>query len=148
MGWGMAEGDSCHGSDIFKVTPGRVFIVPLDDEGKPHGEPLEWGPLDEVGLAAGSVDLARGFDWGREVDQDSGLGLGLDGGLERGPDGARMEARGGETWNLRLEFSAEISDETMALLMGLTIEEYRDLRQWLRERAWLERMTGLGWGLN
>lgn len=127
---GRAEGEE------FKVTPGRVFIVPVDDKGEPHGEPLEWGPLDEVGLG-----FARGFDWGQ------GDGLGLEGGLHGWPDGARAYAGGGESWSVTLEISGEVSDDTMALLWGMTVEEYRDFRRWLEERAWLERVTGLGWGL-
>lgn len=134
----MAE-DSCHEGEEFKMTPGRVFIVPLGVEGKPHGEPLEWGPLDEVNFAVGSVDPARGFDWGQRE--------GLDGGLDGGLHGARAYARGGEGWSVTLEISDEVSDDTMALLWGMTVEEYRDFRRWLEERAWLERMTDGAWGL-
>lgn len=117
----------------FRVSPGRVFIVPLGPDGEPRDSPREWGPLDEVGL-----NFARGFDWGS--------GEGLEGGLQGWPDGARMEAHGGDTWNIQLEFSGEVSEETVALLMGFSVEEWQDLKRWAVESAWLERVTGLNWG--
>lgn len=119
------------GPEEFKVTPGRMFMVPLGADGQPHGEPIEWGPLQEV-------NFDGGFDWGHEE--------GLDGGLLGGPDGALVQT-GKLSYTMELELSSgEFSYPLMAILMGKTEAELRDLVQWARECEWLEKLTGLNWG--
>ena len=118
----------------FRITPGRVFMVPLGPDGKPS-EPREWSPLQEVGL----TDFK--FDW----EDDGGHEEGLDGGLQGRPDGALIEEVGKRSWSVSMEFSGEVGIEVRALMVGKTVEEYRDLLQWARESAWLEKVTGLNW---
>ena len=112
---------------------GRVWLVPLGDDGEPMGEPQEMTGVSE-------------FSWGES--------LGLHGGLEGGLDGAPGDDRlvmgrgSGQVWSL--EFTMEDvanGDEVMALLWGMTLAEYRDFRLWLVERAWLGLMTDGVWGL-
>lgn len=115
----------------FELGVGRVFMVPLGPDGEP--------------MAGTEVPVtAMEFGWG----EDSGWGddLGLDGGLRGGPDGALVQT-GPLSYSMELEFtSEEFSYPLMAILMGKTEEELRDLVQWARELEWLEAVTGLNWG--
>lgn len=119
----------------FEVSPGKVWLVPLGDDGEPAGDPQE---IRKAGVSD--------FSWGEDP--------GLDGGLQGGPEGTLGEndlgvSRGsGQVWSL--EFTMEdvaSSDEVMALIWGMTLAEYRDWRRWLGEMKWLSRVTGLSWGL-
>lgn len=112
---------------------GRVWLVPLGDDGEPMGEPQEMTGVSE-------------FSWGEDPGLHGGLEGGLDGAL--GDDRLVMGRGSGQVWSL--EFTMEDvanGDEVMALLWGMTLAEYRDFRLWLVEREWLSRVTGLSWGL-
>ncbi len=128
------------GQDSFDITPGRVWLVPIDENGK------LMAPAADI-TEAMSWNSAGGFDWGLGQGEDRGRDWGLDGGLEGGPDGALGGNGLGGRWEVQFEISGGISEETAALLMGFTIEEYRDLMQWMIEERWLKRLTGLNWRL-
>lgn len=121
------------GEEGLGIGPGRVWLVPLGEDGEPAGEPQEMTGVSE-------------FSWGEDP--------GLEGGLQGGPDGALGEndlvtnCGSGQVWSL--EFTMEdvaSGDEVMALLWGMTLAEYRDWVRWIREMKWLSRVTGLSWGL-
>lgn len=110
----------------FKVTPGRIWLVPLGEDGEPMSE--SWA-IDRV-------------DWG----EGQGLDGGLDGGLQGGPRGALMETGREISVSWALELTGERSEVISALIMGMSVSEYRDLVRWAEESAWLARVTGLNWG--
>ena len=113
---------------------GKVFLVPLGEDGQLVGEPQD---VTATGVS--------GFSWVESLGPDGGLEGGLDGAL--GQDDRLVMSRG---LTFSLEFSIEEGegqDEAMALLWGMTVEEYRDFRRWISEREWLARVTGLSWSL-
>lgn len=125
-------GDMADGEDRWGVRPGKVWLVPLGEDGEPMGEPQEMTGVNE-------------FSWGESLGLHGGLEGGLDGAL--GQDDRLVMSRG---LTFSLEFSigeGEGQDEVRALLWGMTLAEYRDFRLWLVERKWLSGVTGLSWGL-
>lgn len=123
--------------DEDRVRPGKVWLVPVGDDGEPMGEPQEM---------TGGATFGWGDDWG--VDQ------GLHGGLEGGPSGALgddrlvMDSTGlGKTTSMSFTIDPDRTEEVMALIWGITVAEYRDFKRWVFEKEWLERVTDGVWGL-
>lgn len=116
--------------DMLGLTPGgKVYIVP---NGANRDEVMNRGPRELKLTADGDID------WGSDG--------GLEGGLQGWPDGP-LEEVGTRSWSMELTIdSGKPSDVLQALLMGMTVEEYRDLVQWARESRWLKRVTGENWG--
>ena len=117
---------------------GRVWLVPLGEDGEPMGE-------CRYDVTSQEMTGVSEFSWGEDPGLHGGLEGGLDGAL--GQDDRLVMSRG---LTFSLEFSIEEGegqDEVRALLWGMTLAEYRDFRLWLVERAWLGLMTDGVWGL-
>lgn len=122
-------------SDGFKIEPGRVWMVPVNDEGEPYGEPHQWniGRVENLWLDEGGQE------------DDPGLDGGLEGRLDGGPEGP-LAGFGAGPWSMEVEVSPEEALRWRAVLAGRTLEEYIDLARWVQQARWLRALTGLNWG--
>ena len=104
------------------VGKARIFMVPLGPDGEPM---MEHGV--ELGAKTEGFTFSPGEDWGSEDDRTEDL------------------SKTG-TWSMNLDLGP-IPIETVALLWGMTVEEYTDMIQWMKEKRWLVYLTGQEWSL-
>jgi hypothetical protein len=121
--------------------------------------------VDKDGLEGEPIELSGGmknFSFGESLENSWEDDRGLDGGLP----GEQAEAEGstrlmgegkeedswglwlGRTFEMAWEIDEDAWDRLWALMTGLTIEQARDLRIWLGEVRWLERVLGNDWILS
>ena len=108
----------------------KVWMVPLGPDGEPM---IERGV--ELGAKTQGFRFSPAEDWGSE----DGLGDGL-------RDDSRICLSETKTWSMDLELGS-VPVETMALLWGMTVEEYADMIRWMKEKRWLVYLTGEEWSL-
>lgn len=92
------------------------------------------------------------LDWGDESEAG-----GMAGGYTEGQTEGQTDGWAIKNQSMEIEFKFELDEltgeekekqeELMALLFGMTVEELRDLTQWVREAHMLEKLTGEVWHL-
>jgi hypothetical protein len=101
------------------------------------------------------AEKMREKDW--EIESPAGgITGGYMEGLEEGPtDDSRIWSLKNRSFEVAFDLVKPVTeeekrnhDEVMALLFGMSVEEFQDLTVWLRERQMLELMTGEIWHLD